>query len=437
MSSKVSTEDIVSYIVDPESPQQKPRFNDGYAATKTAVTVTTAEFDNVWHNPTGGDDGATMAVAQFYEPLRSYAIYTRNSLGTGSNSYQWIDSSSATQFLAPAHSQVKIRPSGATPFAPTNDLTLHGDVLWPGLDDNQDRYLWQDADGSPSSYILVTVNTITATSGQVLLYRSDGRTSAQPVAYPFSSLVPVTGSTSLLSIPITQNGYYRIEVANNDSTNYQFSFVQTCWGNAFWAQVSMNSYDNAVNVFLSICADSNKLVWRNSGAPLYVNGEMMGAEFGPGYDVQTLLLEGATSLYALFTTCSKQMQSKSDKFSNGLQSSLRPNDLDTFELKKPVTFLNVTGSQFTGGYNIANQSPFKLFVAKVSPIVNNAVASSAQTQMRIATGVRYETNQQTQNPEAPNTEAGQWQDAVMRMRKLPIYYPKSGAPVEDVIGSFV
>ena len=410
--------EIVRYFIKADDVDARPqRFNDGLSGTPVAVSRTTAEVNNTWHNPLGTDDGGSMSVAVFREPLRAFAVYSRNPLGTGSNSYQWLDTYGNTNFSVAAYSQQAIRPRGANVFAPTNDLTLHGQTLFCGRDTQGARYLWQDADGSPSSFIYVTVNSIALGNGALLLFRCDGRVAAQPTPYQFTAFTQVTGTSSMLAIPITQNGYYRIEIHNGSANNLSFTFMQSCWCNAFWAQLPMTSYVGALQDFLSISMDSVGLEWRNSGAPLYVNGEVVGCEFDITADWQTYAAQGSASLYTLFTTVATQLGYMTQKMKNGLFTCLRPNDLDNFELKRPITFLDPAAATYTGDYSIVAEAPWKLFVGKVSPS-----SSSAQTQMHIINGFRYGSNDQLKNPQPPQDDPQSWIGAVAVSQMFPVFW---------------
>lgn len=427
MSETITQEDMVLWLAHPalitQLKRPKPMWNDDVTNIPLAVAETHTEFANTWKNPLGYDDGASMAVVMLRDALTPFMIMSRNGLGTGSNSYEWKDSNGNNQFLVAANSSLEILIRGADKFAPTNDLTYHGPTLYPKNDTQQKLYLWQDSDGSPTSFFAISANsaTINAAAGNVAVIRSDGTASEQPVNYPFSAFVPVTVSSSLLVAYLGRNGFYRIVVTNNSNTDFSFNIVQTCFGNFFWRQIAVTSYSGAIQNFLSIGLDAVSIEWRNSGAPLYVNGEVVGAEYDMGYDLQRTLLQASVDPYALFASITKQSGNESLTFKDGAWSFLRANDEQNFELKYPLNYLDDAGLAYNGSTPIRQTAPWKVLFAKVQP-----GASSATTQMVVDTGFRWGTNIQAYDKRLPNarTEARAiWTGALRRTANAAVFYP--------------
>ena len=395
--------------------------NDGYSAVNAAVIKNTQFFTNVWTNPNGVDNGANMLVQIQRQICCAVRIFSRNPNGCMSNAYQWCDGYGSTQWTIPAASgTVEIIPRGANPYLPVTDLSLHTNQLFAARDTQRKRYLWHDADGTPTSFIYVTANqAISGLTGSVLVYRCNGRVSAQPTAYPFSAFA-TAGGMSQLMVPILQNGFYRIAIYNPSANAISFNFVSSCFGNAFWQQIPAQSFAANVGAYLGVALDAVSLQWSNRGPALYTNGSLLGARFGEAADVTQWLSNAVVNPDQVYAYVSDQAKNKDASMSSGAFTTLVPADMEAFEFRSPVSALDPAAVTWDGDYPILNEDPWQLLVAQISPTTGSS-SDTTNTTMTVGTAARTQSNAQTltTDPAEQNTEIVT--EAVDMVKSFPLF----------------
>lgn len=406
--------------------------NDGFSAVNAAVIKNTQFFTNVWTNPSGVDNGANMAVQIQRQICCCARIFTRNPNGCMSNAYQWADGYGNTQWVSPAASgTIEVIPAKATPYLPVTDLALHTQVLFAAHDDQKKRYLWHDADGSPTSFIYVTANlNISALTGAVLVYRCNGRVSSQPTVYPFSAFASAGGMSQLM-VPILQNGFYRVAIYNPSADAISFNFVSSCFGNAFWQQIPAQAFGANLGAYLGVSLDAVELQWSNRGPALYTNGSLLGARYGEAADTTQWLSTYVSNPNQVYNYVSDQAKNKDASMSNGAHASLIPGDMEAFEFRSPVSALDPAAVTWDGSYPILNEDPWQFYVAQISPTTQSSSDTTNST-MTIGTAARTQSNSQTitTNPAPENTP--QLKAAVDAMKSMPVLYNTNRFNVEDL-----
>lgn len=397
---------------------------DGFSAVNAAVIKNTQFFTNVWTNPNGVDDGSNMLVQIQRQICCAFRIFTRNPNGCMSNAYQWADAYGSTQFVSPAYSgTLEIIPARANPYLPVTDLSLHTNVLFGARDTQKKRYLWHDADGSPTSFIYVTANIalsgVTPVGG-LQVFRCNGRTSAQPTFYPFTAFA-TAGGMSQLMIPITQNGFHRVAVVNPSASAISFNFVSSCFGNAFWQQIPAQSFGANIGAYLGVALDAVSLQWSNRGPALYTNGSLLGARYGESADVTYWLSTAVANPNQVYDYVSNQAKNKDASMSNGAYTFLVPADLEAFEYRSPVSALDPTATTWDGDYPILNEDPWQLLVAQISPTTGSN-SDTTSTTMTCGTAARTQSNAQTLTTDPAPDNSDLVKTALTATKTMPVFY---------------
>ena len=391
------------------------KYSDGVGSQPVAIGRCVQEYTNIWTCPTLGDDGSVMAAAFFRDVLCEAIIYQRNPGAGVTYDYVLQDENGSDIWT---NGPFEYRKINQTLAKAVGTIQQHGPNLYPAQDDLCDNYVWVDTDTTGAGALLFTCNdtTIVPIYASFTVYRCDSRKAFQYTSFDTGSMITF-GGVSYFLLQVFEPGYYRTEILNQTNAVLSTSIEAISSGllNDFWGHKASKTYEQNIQNFDSIRIDAVGVEWRNSGAAAFINGKVAAVQYGRAKDFASFAVAGINSIYQTVTEANGNWSKNFDK---GMQTFIRPTQLSDFKLRKPLSTPGLGSLGFTGGFPISKKSGWIMLAASIAP----GNINPGLTQMRLALGLEYETDDELMNTEVSDHTPIEWMAAIRLVNQMPQFY---------------